>query len=137
MQAVEALSLDIVGRHRMRREHVLAHSDVAPWRKRDPGEKFDWARLAGIGLGLWVEPTRIEGDAGFGVGDEGAEIAALQRQLAEYGYRCEPNGLFDEETAFVVTAFQRHFRPALVNGRADHSTIDTLGRLLAARRAMA
>jgi N-acetylmuramoyl-L-alanine amidase len=136
MQAVQALCLDIVGRHRIRREHVLAHSDVAPWRKRDPGEKFDWGRLASVGLGLWVEPVRIEGDAGFGLGDEGAEIAALQQGLAEYGYRCEPSGLFDEATEFVVTAFQRHFRPALVNGRADHSTIDTLGRLLAARRVM-
>ena len=137
MQAVEALSLDIVGRRRIRQEHVLAHSDVAPWRKRDPGEKFDWARLAGMGLGVWVEPARIEGDAGFGLGDEGREIAALQRQFADYGYRSEASGVFDEATAFVVTAFQRHFRPALVNGRADHSTIDTLGRLLAARRVMA
>jgi N-acetylmuramoyl-L-alanine amidase len=137
MQAVEALSLDIVGRHRIRPEHVLGHSDVAPWRKRDPGEKFDWARLAGVGLGLWVEPTRIEGDAGFGLGDDGPEIAALQRRLADYGYRCGVTGVFDEATEFAVTAFQRHFRPAVVNGRADHSTIDTLRRLLGARTATA
>jgi N-acetylmuramoyl-L-alanine amidase len=134
MQAVEALCLDIVGRHRMRPENVLAHSDVAPWRKRDPGEKFDWGRLAGIGVGHWVEPARIEGDAGFGLDDEGPEIARLQERFAAYGYRSEASGVFDAATEFVVTAFQRHFRPALVNGRADHSTIDTLGRLLNTRQ---
>lgn len=133
MQAVEALCVDIIARHRIRPEHVLGHSDVAPWRKRDPGEKFDWGRLAGAGIGHWVEPARIEGDAGFGLGDEGPEIAVLQRRLASYGYRCEASGCFDEATEFVVIAFQRHFRPALVNGRADHSTLATLERLLAAR----
>ena len=133
MQAVEALCLDIIARYRIKPEHVLAHSDVAPSRKRDPGEKFDWARLAGAGIGHWVEPTRIEGDAGFGRGDEGPEIERLQRQLADYGYRSEASSVFDEAMEFVVTAFQRHFRPAMVNGRADHSTMATLDRLLAAR----
>jgi N-acetylmuramoyl-L-alanine amidase len=134
MQAVEALSLDIIARHGIRPEHVLAHSDVAPVRKRDPGEKFDWGRLAGAGIGHWVEPTRIEGDAGFGVGDEGPEIVRLQQALADYGYGIDISGRFDEAMEFVVIAFQRHFRPALVNGRADHATIDTLDRLLAALR---
>jgi N-acetylmuramoyl-L-alanine amidase len=135
MRAVEALSLDIIARHGIRPENVLAHSDVAPSRKRDPGEKFDWGRLASIGIGHWVEPARIEGDTGFGLGDEGPEITRLQRALADYGYGIDVNGMFDETMEFVVTAFQRHFRPALVNGRADHSTIDTLDRLLAARSA--
>jgi N-acetylmuramoyl-L-alanine amidase len=130
MQAVEALSLDIVARQGIAPHRVLAHSDVAPRRKQDPGEKFDWARLAGAGVGHWVEPARIEGDAGFGEGDDGGEVERLQRRLAEYGYEIAPTGRFCEETALVVAAFQRHFRPALVNGRADHSTIDTLNRLM-------
>jgi N-acetylmuramoyl-L-alanine amidase len=133
MQAVEALSLDIIARHRIRPEHVLAHSDVAPWRKRDPGEKFDWGRLGGAGIGLWREPVLIEGDAGFGRDSDGPQVEALQSALARYGYRIEPTGVFGDPTELVVTAFQRHFRPALVNGRADHSTIETLNRLLAAR----
>jgi N-acetylmuramoyl-L-alanine amidase len=132
MRAVEALCLDIVARHGIRRERVLAHSDVAPKRKIDPGEKFDWGRLAGCGVGHWVEPTRIEGDAGFGIGQEAEEIAKFQRQLAAYGYRIEASGCFCEDTQIVVSAFQRHFRPALVSGRADHSTIDTLNRLIKA-----
>ena len=130
MQAVEALSLDIIARHGIEPHRVLAHSDIAPRRKQDPGEKFDWARLAGAGVGHWVEPTRIEGDAGLSLGDEGGEVERVQRQLAAYGYEIAPTAVFNEETMAVVTAFQRHFRPALVNGRADHSTIDTLNRLL-------
>ncbi len=132
MLAVEALSIDIMARHGIARERVLAHSDVAPHRKCDPGEKFDWARLAGHGVGHWVEPSRIEGDAGFAVGDEGPEISRLQSNLAAYGYGVPLTGHFCDSTCEVVTAFQRHFRPALVSGRADHSTIDTLERLLRA-----
>ena len=132
MQAIEALSVDIVARHGIRAHRVLAHSDIAPRRKQDPGEKFDWGRLAGAGVGHWVEPTRIEGDAGFGPGDDGGEVERLQRQFAAYGYDIAPTGRFCDQTSLVVTAFQRHFRPAIVNGRADHSTIDTLIRLLRA-----
>lgn len=132
MRAVETLSLDIVRRHRIAPERVLGHSDVAPRRKRDPGEKFDWARLARIGVGRWVEPACLEGDEGLTLCDTGETVLHLQRQLAAYGYGLETTGVFDETTQFAVAAFQRHFRPALVNGRADRSTLTTLERLLAA-----
>jgi N-acetylmuramoyl-L-alanine amidase len=133
MRAVEALSLDILRRNGISPARVLAHSDVAPRRKRDPGEKFDWARLARAGIGHWVEPAPVQGDAGLGLGDAGNGVMRLQRQMRAYGYGIEAQGLYDEHTQFVTTAFQRHFRPALVNGRADASTIDTLDRLLATR----
>ena len=133
MQAVEALALDIIARHGVPARRVLAHSDVAPMRKRDPGEKFGWARLARAGIGHWVEPAAIEGDPGLGLGDRGEAVARLQGQLADYGYKIGTGGTFDAETRAVVTALQRHFRPALVNGRADSSTIRTLERLIATR----
>jgi len=130
MQALEALSLDILARHTMPPQRVLAHSDVAPRRKADPGEKFDWARLARAGVGHWVEPAPLAGDVGLGPGDESEAVSSLQRQLAAYGYEAEPSGRYCSQTKAVVTAFQRHFRPALVNGRADRSTMDTLERLV-------
>lgn len=133
MQAVEALCRDIVTRRGIRPERVLAHSDVAPVRKKDPGEKFDWARLAGAGIGHWVEPEPIaRSDRGIGMGYGGALVAEVQSMLARYGYDVEATGDFEEKTAFVVTAFQRHFRPARADGRLDQSTITTLERLLAA-----
>jgi N-acetylmuramoyl-L-alanine amidase len=131
--AVVALCADILGRRRIRPDHVLGHSDVAPARKRDPGEKFPWRRLAHAGIGLWVEPAAIRTGAVLEPAARGGAVIRLQQSLAAYGYGIEPTGTYDTATADVVTAFQRHFRPALVDGRADLSTIDTLARLLAAR----
>jgi len=137
MQAVEALCLDILTRHPIPPERVLAHSDVSPGRKRDPGEKFDWARLARAGIGLWVEPAPLADDVGLGVGDENEEVTALQRSLREFGYGVEVTSTFGKGMEQVVEAFQRHFRPARIDGRADISTRETLARLLAARPATA
>ncbi len=133
MQAVEALCLDIFGRQAISPERVLGHSDIAPGRKRDPGEKFDWARLARAGIGLWVEPAPLGDDIGLGAGDENEEVAELQRQLAAYGYGVELTTTYGRGLEQVVEAFQRHFRPSRIDGRADASTRETLARLLAAR----
>lgn len=131
MRAVIALSRDIVARHAIPAARVLAHSDVAPARKIDPGEKFDWPGLAEAGIGHWVAPAPIEGvDPGLGECDD--QVSEAQSLLATYGYGIERNGIFDEATVSVVSAFQRHFRPARVDGSLDRSTLDTLRRLLAA-----
>ena len=133
MEAVIALSKDIIARHAIRPERVLAHSDVAPVRKMDPGEKFDWARLARAGVGHWVEPLPVvKSDRGMGMGYGGDLISEIQEMFARYGYDIEATGEFEEKTHFVVTAFQRHFRPARVDGRIDQSTITTLENLLTA-----
>jgi N-acetylmuramoyl-L-alanine amidase len=129
MRAVEALCLDILARHAIAPERVLAHSDVAPGRKVDPGEKFDWARLARAGIGRWVEPAPITPGPALDLGDAGEEVRALQSALAAYGYKVEASGLFEPATKSVVRAFQLHFRQGLVDGVADVSTRDTLARL--------
>ena len=111
-------------------ERVLAHSDIAVRRKVDPGEFFPWDALALEGVGLYVAPAPILGDEALEIGDAGAPIAALQAELRAYGYDIEPTGRYDEATANVVTAFQRHFRPRRIDGRADASTRETLENLL-------
>ena len=136
LAAVEALARDISRRHDIRPERVLAHSDVAPRRKIDPGEKFPWGRLAAAGVGHWVEPAPLD-DAEPGLGVAGPQLLELQSQLRDYGYAIEPTGLVDGATEFVVKAFQRHFRPARVDGHIDASTIATLRRLTAALPAAA
>jgi len=133
LAAVEALCRDIIARHGIRPERVLAHSDVAPTRKKDPGEKFPWARLAAAGIGHWVAPEPVNrADPGIARDAAGPLVAAVQGLLAGYGYGIEASGGFDPKTEFVVTAFQRHFRPERVDGRIDQSTITTLERLAAA-----
>jgi N-acetylmuramoyl-L-alanine amidase len=130
IDAVIALCRDIIARHGIRPNRVLAHSDIAPQRKIDPGEKFPWARLAAAGVGLWVEPAPITQGPALAPGDQGEEVAQLQRMLARYGYGIGINCVYDALTRDVVTAFQRHFRPARVDGIADASTRDTLRYLL-------
>lgn len=131
MRAVAVLSRDICARNGLPPEAVLAHSDVAPARKIDPGEKFDWQLLADEGVGHWVRPARIRAsDAGDGLGATGSHIAEAQLLLSRYGYGIEPTGAIDTATEFVLKAFQRHFRPRRVDGRLDRSTLETLERLV-------
>jgi N-acetylmuramoyl-L-alanine amidase len=129
IDAVIALCRDIVARYRIRPERVLAHSDVAPARKQDPGEKFPWGALHAAGIGQWVKPAAIEGGPVLTIGDGGPGVRALQQDLAAYGYGLAATGHYDEATAHVVLAFQRHFRPARVDGVADVSTVATLSAL--------
>nr|WP_255500631.1 N-acetylmuramoyl-L-alanine amidase [Caulobacter sp. 17J80-11] len=108
---------------------ILGHSDVAPSRKEDPGELFPWKRLAGAGHGLWFEPAPAPGPA-LKVGDNGVGVFALQAGLHRLGYEPLPSGEYDQETATVVTAFQRHWRPDRVDGVADGETRARLMGLL-------
>ena len=113
-------------------ERVLAHSDIAPQRKQDPGEKFPWRSLFEAGIGHWVEPSAATGGRFLQLGDEGQPVEALQAMLSFYGYNSDINGVFDESLVANIAAFQRHFRPARVDGIADVSTIETLHKLLSA-----
>jgi len=132
IDAVIALCLDCGNRWSIAPERVLGHSDIAPIRKVDPGERFPWARLHAEGVDHWVEPTPISGGRFFQMGDSGQPVEALQSMLSLYGYSTEINGDFSAAMAGDVEAFQRHFRQERVDGIADFSTIDTLHRLLRA-----
>lgn len=129
--AVIDLCAGIVERHSIVAQRVLGHSDIAPGRKVDPGEKFPWKTLFDAGLGHLVEPTPIGPGAVLKAGDAGADVEALQSMLALYGYGVEISGVYERQTEIVVAAFQRHFRRRMVDGIADRSTIRTLQRLLA------
>ena len=104
---------------------MLAHSDIAPGRKTDPGEWFPWEALAARGTGLWVSPALIGPGPVMRRGDQGPDVEKLQRELAAFGYGVPLNGIYCEDTETVVAAFQRHWRPALVDGAADLSTVDS------------
>ena len=129
LAAVCDLCLEILARHPVPARNVVAHSDVAPDRKEDPGEKFDWAALAANGVGLWPE-----GVPDLGTGGAVRDAAALRdvrAALAAIGYRVAPEGPLDPALASVLRAFQRHWRGEAVTGQADAGT---LARLLAVAR---
>lgn len=133
MRAVADLTRDICARNAIAPQGVLAHSDVAPGRKIDPGERFDWAWLAREGVGHYVKPATVrEHDAGLGPGATDDVVAEMQLMLARYGYGAAATGILDPQTERVVAAFQRHFRRRRVDGRIDRSTVLTLERLLLA-----
>jgi N-acetylmuramoyl-L-alanine amidase len=106
MAALEALGRDILARHPIPARNVVGHSDVAPERKQDPGELFDWPRLARAGIGLFpaAQPPAS------------ALLPEAQRLLAAIGYAPET------PTEAVLAAFQRHFRPARCDGALDAET---------------
>ena len=104
MEALLPLLAGIVARHQIPRANVVGHSDVAPARKQDPGELFDWALLAKHKLAV-TRPTRSLVDP---LWTDGGFLLALER----YGYDVR-------ETEAVVVAFQRRFRPELVDGEID------------------
>jgi N-acetylmuramoyl-L-alanine amidase len=136
--AVITLCRGIVARRGIRPDRVLAHSDVAPARKQDPGEKFPWPLLARSGVGLWVDPMPIIADSHkLDVGKTGDEVKLFQSKLAEYGYPVALNGNYDTDMRDAVAAFQRHFRPELIDGVTDESTRETLRHLLAKRERLA
>jgi len=136
--ALITLCRGIIARRGIPADRVLAHSDVAPKRKQDPGEKFPWRRLSESGVGLWVPPAPIESEGRrLSLGASGVAVRALQGNLATYGYDIDISSTYDDATAEVVAAFQRHFRPVRVDGEADASTCKTLIALLEKRRSLA
>jgi N-acetylmuramoyl-L-alanine amidase len=109
MAALERLLADILERHGIAPERVVGHACVAPGRKRDPGEKFDWRRLARSGLSVWLDPeTGAEPNAGSGA--PGA--ARFQAAARAFGYAVPQAGVWCAATLAVWCAFAMRFRPA-------------------------
>ncbi len=126
MAAVEALCRDLVARHRIPPDRVVGHSDIAPERKSDPGELFNWLRLARAGVGIWPEPAAdLPPQRGRGVGVV-ARVRALA-SLARIGYEVVAGN-----EAPALAAFQRRFRPARWDGRLDAETAARLAEVHAA-----
>ena len=128
--AVIDLLTDIRSRWTIPDTLIVGHSDVAPARKQDPGERFPWEVLARAGHGLWVDPSAAPGQA-LSMGDTGFPVIVLQRMLAVIGYASPQDGTYDETTKSVVEAFQRHWRPCRINGVADGESRARLAALAA------
>jgi N-acetylmuramoyl-L-alanine amidase len=122
LAAVCDLCLAIQSRHRIPARNVVAHSDVAPDRKEDPGELFDWRSLAENGVGLW--PQDVPDLGTDGVVDDPVGLSAICECLGKIGYRT------DLDLAILLRAFQRHWRPEAVTGRPDAGTLARLDGVL-------
>lgn len=128
IKAIIALTSEIAKRHDVKPENIVGHSDIAPLRKQDPGPSFPWKELSQAGLGRWYDEaaaTRYEADFNTkGVPDG----KWWQTQLRRVGYSVPDTGALDANTRHVISAFQMHYRPNLINGKPD---AQTAARLLA------
>jgi N-acetylmuramoyl-L-alanine amidase len=116
IEAVIELAREVIQRRKIPAARVLGHSDVAPARKMDPGELFPWGKLALAGIGLWPQTRKHPLDLPFETG------------LRIFGYGLPPD--MDVSPEVVIKAFQRHFRPARIDGRADRECEAILAALL-------
>lgn len=123
IEAVIALAQDILTRRKLGPARVVGHSDVAPGRKLDPGERFPWRALFDAGIGLAPRrPARRMGDEPPAKENDSQAIGDLQRDLAAIGYSLDATGLCDDRTVDCVRAFQARYRQAGANGVADEET---------------
>jgi N-acetylmuramoyl-L-alanine amidase len=117
IESVVALLKDILARWpQLSSWRVVAHSDVAPERKADPGEKFPWKRLADAGVSVWPKPVAFQAE----IGED--RVGRVQQQLVAIGYGVEMTGVMDAATRAALRAFQRRFRPANIDGLIDDET---------------
>ncbi|HVY15955.1 MAG TPA: N-acetylmuramoyl-L-alanine amidase [Rhodopila sp.] len=121
MAAVCDLCLGVLARHPIPARNVVAHSDVAPDRKEDPGELFDWQGLAENGVGLWPEESPAMGIRG--AVRDAESLRPVRAALREIGYQAAAEGALDPALSLVLRAFQRHWRPEAVTGQADDGTL--------------
>ena len=129
MVSLTALAHGIIARHAIPARNVVGHSDVAFLRKMDPGERFDWKRLAKAGIGLFPFDARSMTGHALKREDSGTDVMKLQTSLANWGYGLKLDGRFGEKTEQCVIAFQRHYRPQEISGIWDSECAGLLAAL--------
>ena len=119
VDALVRLARDIVERYRIPPTRVVGHSDIAPQRKIDPGPLFPWRTLYEAGVGAWPDDATVAAHLAGRDPKAPADVRALQAKLLRYGYDVGTDGVLDEKTRRVFSAFQMHFRPSDCAGNAD------------------
>ena len=112
MSVLTELCVEIINKYSISPENIVGHSDIAPRRKKDPGELFDWKSLAKKGVGLWPEPILNK-----------ITVKSFEKSLNDFGYEVV-------DIRSTITAFQRHYLPDKVSGISDSTTQKTLATLM-------
>lgn len=130
MQRLIVLLDDIVQRHNIKPENIVAHSDIAPRRKVDPGPRFSWQTLAQAGLGRWYDRDRVSILQKEYEHNGVPSLIWGQEQLASLGYAIEITGQDDAMSRDVLRAFQMHYRPVRFDGVMDAETAAIIQNLV-------
>ena len=109
-------------KHGISRHNVLGHSDVAPERKKDPGNSFPWIDLHEQGIGIWSNKKITNNKSMVNIGEKSQKIEEVQNHLKSMGYNINVNSIYDNATRIIIEAFQRHWRPKKTDGFLDLET---------------
>ncbi|MGY0640084.1 MAG: penicillin binding protein PBP4B [Paraglaciecola chathamensis] len=125
-----ALSKDILARNPdISPTRIVGHADIAPARKNDPGPRFPWFELYQAGIGAWYDNDTFE-QYWQRFNQYQPNIGLVQSALRAYGYNVLETGIRDEQTRNAISAFQMHFLPWQVTGKADSKTAAAIFALL-------
>ena len=127
MRSVEGLSKSLVQTWNIPAKYVIGHSDVAPDRKQDPGERFDWQRLAAAGVGIMPGEKQLSpGAAAQRPAGKPERFVACRDLLGAVGYDGVSKVSSDKELECYIMTFQRHWLPTHLSGLADDETLARL-----------
>ena len=136
IMAVIALTKDIMKRRNIAAMNVIGHSDIAPQRKLDPGEKFPWSGLGAAGIGVWPQAVDPDTRELFAPNARGRGVSIAQSGLAHLGYCAQVTGELDPLTVSILKALQRRYRPDLINGHIDVQTLGIIKSLCELKAAL-
>ncbi|MAJ24571.1 MAG: N-acetylmuramoyl-L-alanine amidase [Rickettsiales bacterium] len=125
---LEVLLKNILEKYKIDKRNVLAHSDIAPERKLDPGELFDWSNLAKKQLAYFpaIKKYSSKKKFFFHLGQVNNDIYFIKKMLSKIGYKCTKNNIFDIYLKLVIEAFQRRFLPERINGIIDEKVYNRI-----------
>jgi len=123
LNSLSALCKQLMSKYLISKKNVVGHSDIAPERKKDPGEKFPWELLAKKKITVWHNLKNKDLKPKRGKKISNVSIKRFQKNLKKIGYFFK-NSSNSQSTKKVIIAFQRHFRQELINGRPDQECLD-------------
>ena len=110
--------------YKIKYQNILGHSDIAPYRKKDPGEKFPWKILADKKLAIWHSLNKKKIFRFRGLKLAKKEEKKFIDNLYKYGYEKIHKNRFDHNKKLLIKAFQRRFRQELINGKIDRECLE-------------
>ena len=126
------LSRILIKKYKIKKKYILGHSDVAPDRKIDPGEKFPWKTLYKNKIGIWHNLKKVKLSSTREEAVSIKKVNLFMKNLSKFGYPGKSIIVKNKRkyNKLLVKAFQRRFRPELINGKIDQECLLILHNLL-------
>ena len=127
IQSLIMLSKSIIKKYKLKKCNILGHSDIAYNRKKDPGEKFPWKLLSRYKIGIWhnLKKNKLINKRRAKLNN--SEDKKFLKKLSKIGYFVEKKSILKRKN--LIVAFQRRFRPELINGKSDSECLIIANKL--------